>query len=96
MKQKGKHTRSIILKFVMLAFFVYMLSNIIMLWSTLNESKVELEILKSQYKNEQESIEELKSLLNDETGTQIIEKAARERLGYVYSNEQIFIDISGS
>jgi cell division protein FtsB len=27
---------------------------------------------------------------------QIIEKAARERLGYVYSDEQVFIDISGS
>ena len=28
--------------------------------------------------------------------TKIIEKAARERLGYVYPDEQIFIDISGN
>lgn len=96
MKRKRKHNRSIILKFVILAFFVYMLSTLVGLWSTLSESKAELESLKLQYESEQESIEELKILLDDDSGTQIIEKAARERLGYIYSDEQVFIDISGS
>jgi cell division protein FtsB len=80
----------------MLAFFVYMLSTLVGLWSTFSESKAELENLKLQYQNEQESIEELKALLDDSSNKQIIEKAARERLGYVYSDEQVFIDISGS
>ena len=96
MKRRRKHNRSIILKFVMLAFFVYMLSTLIGLWSTFSESKAELENLKLEYQNEQESIEELKALLDDSSNKQIIEKAARERLGYVYSDEQVFIDISGS
>ena len=30
------------------------------------------------------------------SNAQLIEKAARERLGYIYSDEQVFIDISGS
>jgi cell division protein FtsB len=80
----------------MLAFFVYMLSTLVGLWSTFSESKAELEKLKLQYQNEQESVEELKALLDDSSNKQIIEKAARERLGYVYSDEQVFIDISGS
>ena len=96
MKRKRKHNRSIILKFVMLAFFVYMLSTLIGLWSTFSESKAELENLKLQCESEKESIEELKVLLDDKSNKQIIEKAARERLGYIYSDEQIFIDISGS
>ena len=40
-------------------------------------------------------INELKEMLKDESNKQIIEKAARERLGYIYSDEQVFIDISG-
>lgn len=35
-------------------------------------------------------------MLEDGSKTKIIEKAARERLGYVYPDEQIFIDISGN
>jgi len=41
-------------------------------------------------------IAELKAMLQDESNTQIIEKAARERLGYIYSDEQVFVDISGN
>lgn len=87
---------SIILKFVSLIFCVYMLSTFVGLWTTLNESKAELDALKLQYQNKQQSIEELKILLADESNEKIIEKAARERLGYIYSDEQVFVDISGS
>ena len=96
MKQKTRKKRSIILKFLILAVCVYMLATLSNLWSTLNESKKELEALKLQYANEQKTIEELKVLLKDESNKKIIEKAARERLGYIYSDEQVFIDISGN
>ena len=96
MKRKPKQNRSIILKSVILLFCVYMLSTFVGLWSTLNEDQAELEALKLQFQNKQQAIEELKVLLADESNKQIIEKAARERLGYIYSDEQVFIDISGS
>ena len=35
-------------------------------------------------------------MLDSDSDTQLIEKAARERLGYIYADEQVFIDISGS
>lgn len=73
-----------------------MLATLINLSNTYNKSKTELEELKVQYENEQKSIEELKVMLKDESNQQIIEKAARERLGYIYSDEQVFIDISGN
>ena len=96
MKQKPKKNKSIILKVVILAFCVYMLSTFVNLWTTLNESQAVLDSLKLTYQNKQQSIEELKILLADESNEKIIEKAARERLGYIYSDEQVFIDISGS
>lgn len=96
MNRKPKRKRSIILKLLILAFCGYMVVSLSNLWSTLDKSQKELEELKITYSNEQKSIEELKELLKDESNKQIIEKAARERLGYIYSDEQIFIDISGN
>ncbi len=96
MKRKPKQKRSIILKFIILGFCVYMVTTLSNLWSTLNESQKELDELKLLYQNEQKSIQELKEMLKDKSNKQIIEKAARERLGYIYSDEQIFIDISGN
>lgn len=96
MKHKTRKKKSIILKFLILAVCIYMLATLSNLWSTLSESKAELEALKLQYSNEQKTIEELKDMLKDESNKKIIEKAARERLGYIYSDEQVFIDISGN
>lgn len=96
MKRKTRKKRSIILKFLILAVCIYMFATLSNLWSTLNESKAELQALKLQYANEQKTIEELKVMLKDESNEKIIEKAARERLGYIYSDEQVFIDISGN
>lgn len=96
MKRKKKQNRSIILKVLILGVCVYMIATLANLWTTLNSSKSQLSMLKKQYESEQNDIEELRAMLEDESNTQIIEKAARERLGYIYSDEQVFIDISGN
>ncbi len=93
---KTKPKRSIILKLLILGVCVYMIATLATLWTTLNEKNKQLDSLKQEYLNTQNDIEELKDLLKDESNSQIIEKAARERLGYIYSDEQIFIDISGN
>lgn len=96
MKRKTKKKKSFILRILILGVCVYMIATLANLWTTLNESKSRLDSLKKEYKTTQNDIEELKSMLKDELNTEIIEKAARERLGYIYSDEQIFIDISGN
>ena len=96
MKRKSKRNKSIIFRLFVLAvcgYFVFTLSG---LWKSLEESKNELATLKAEYEAELNDIEELRALLDSDSNKQIIEKAARERLGYVYNDEQIFIDISGS
>jgi cell division protein FtsB len=50
----------------------------------------------TEIKNTEIRLEEKLNLLSTSTEKELIEKAARERLGYVYPNEQIFVDISGN
>ncbi len=96
MKRKPKKNKSIILRLLILGVCAYMTVTLGSLWNTLNESKAELKELKQQYTEEENDIEQLRSLLDSDSDNKIIEKAARERLGYIYSDEQIFIDISGN
>lgn len=96
MKRKPKKNKSIILRLFIVAVCAYMTVTLVGLWDTLDESKAELRELEEQMKQEENDIEELRAMLNSDSNDKLIEKAARERLGYIYSNEQVFIDISGS
>ena len=95
MRRKNKN-KSIILRVLILGVCVYMIATLLNLWSTLNQSRQKLKSLEAQYASEQNDIDELTEILKDDSNTQIIEKAARERLGYIYSDEQVFLDISGN
>jgi len=81
---------------VVIALCTYWLCSLVGLWGTLSEQKQELAELELEYAAQKSEIAELKALLNADTDAQIIEKAARERLGYIYSNEKVFVDISGN
>ncbi len=96
MKRKPKKQKSIILRLLILGVCAYMTVTLGSLWNVLSDSKNERDTLKEQYNQEINDIEELKSMLESDSDEKIIEKAARERLGYIYSDEQIFIDISGN
>ncbi len=96
MKRKPRRERSIILKVLCLGVCVYAFVTLFNLWSTLNKTLAERDEVLKQKAALEVDIAELKSMLADESNTQIIEKAARERLGYIYSDEQVFIDVSGN
>ena len=96
MKKKNRKNKSVLLRVLILGVCIYMIATLSGLWNTLNQSRKDLEELKAQYAEEQNDIEELRTMLEDGSQSQIIEKAARERLGFVYPDEQVFIDISGN
>lgn len=95
MKARPKKNKSIILRVFILIVCGYFTVTLGSLWGSLNDSLKELEDLKQQLLAEQNEVKELKAMLEAESDTPLIEKAARERLGYIYSDEQVFIDISG-
>ena len=96
MKKKKRKNKSILLRLLVLGVGIYMIATMSSLLNTLNESRKKLEELKAEQASTQNDIDELTAILADGSEKKIIEKAARERLGYVYPDEQIFIDISGN
>ena len=96
MGRKPKQRRSILLKIFMLAACVYIVASLSGQWSKLDQSQAERDALLLKAEQLKQSIKDNKNMLKDESNTLIIEKAARERLGYIYSDEQVFVDISGN
>lgn len=96
MATRKKRKKSIIVRLLVLGVCIYMMSTLISLWSELSKSQKEYDILVAEHSKQQLEIEELKTLLEDGSREEIIEQAARERLGFVYSDEEIYIDISGN
>ena len=92
--KKQKKQKSILLRIFILFVCGYFAVTLGSLWSKLNDSVKELEKLKAQLETEENEVEELRAILNADSDTPLIEKAARERLGYIYSDEQVFVDIS--
>lgn len=96
MKRKPKRKKSVIVRLVVLGVSIYMVATLVGLGNELGEAKAELKKYEHQRDSLKLTIDEYKSLLDSDSHAAIIEKAARERLGYVYSDEEIYIDISGN
>lgn len=90
-----KKRKSIILRILLLIFAVYVVISLTNLEIKLSERRRELKNGEAVLEKKNIQIDELERLLKNGTEAELIEKAARERLGYVYPNEQVFIDLSG-
>ena len=95
MKNSTKSKGSIILRVAVFAVAVYMIVSLSMLWGELISKQNELNKLKDLRAKKEMAINDITALLNGPE-KDIIEKAARERLGYVYANEQVYRDKSGN
>ncbi len=96
MKQKPKRRRSIIVRLIVLGVAIYFVASLISLNNELTELQAEKDGLIKEVNTLELGNEELRKLLDSGSYDEIIEKAARERLGWVYSDEEIFIDTSGN
>ena len=93
---KKKKDKSIILRVLVLCVSVYLIYSLSSLWTELAEGKKRLDEYNQQIAETEQKIEEYKILLDDGNEKEIIEKAARDRLGYVFADEQVYIDVSGN
>ena len=78
----------IMLSFILFTFLIYQIVGIV-------TRKNEIKLLDNQIKLLTEEIEQTESEIESWGYAWKIEQAARERLGYVYPNEEIYTDISG-
>ncbi len=95
MKNAAKPHGSIIWRIAVFAVSIYMVITLCGLWGELISKKSELNALEARRNEISAQINELTALLGT-SEEEIVEKAARERLGYVYSDEQVYIDNSGN
>lgn len=96
MAKKKERKYSVIQRLLVLAVSVYLLYSLGDLQYQLIAQKKEYAALEEQKEVMSQQIAELQNLLSDGTEAEIIEKAARERLGFVYADEKIYEDISGN
>ncbi len=96
MKKNQKKRGSYLLRIAAVALSVYMIISLCTLWRNLADQQNSLAQLEKTKAEKLAQIEYLNNLLESGNENEIIEKAARERLGYVYADEQVFIDISGN
>lgn len=95
MAYTGKKRKSIIFRILFLAFTVFIIIAFTKLQVDLIGSQRTLNA-KTDHLNELNlEIQEALYLLDSGNETELIEKAARERLGYYYPDEDVYIDISG-
>ena len=96
MSKSGKRSRSVIVRIIVLFVASYMVVGLIGLYRELNQKQKELRDLLDKKESIEIQIEDYRSLLSSASYNDIIEKAARERLGYAYPTEEIYVDISGN
>ena len=90
-----KRRKSVILRLLLLAFSVYILISLINYQVQLTNHRRNLAEKQSTLEAKNLEVSELERLLESGTESQLIERAARERLGYVYPDEQVYVDLSG-
>ncbi len=91
-----KRKSSVILRLLVLGVAAYFVVTSVSEVARLMSAKAELDALIDKKQSLQLDIEQISQLLSSDNHKDIIEKAARERLGFVYSDEEVFVDTSGN
>lgn len=95
MGNRKNKRKSFFLRLVLLGFSIYTIVSLGRLQIELVNSRKELEHQTAKEAEIKLRNQELLNLLNNGTERDFIERAARDRLGYVYADEQVFEDLSG-
>ena len=95
MARQPRKRKSIILRLTLLAFAVYTIVSMSQMEMELVESHKKLTDLQNQTTQQKLKNQELLQLLENGSEKDFIERAARDRLGYVYADEQVYTDMSG-
>ncbi len=96
LKRKLQRGKSIIYKFAVIAFLAYGVFSIVSLNIDVAAKERELQELNDQVAVIEQQNDEALIQSELEENNDYIEKVAREKLGYAYPNERIYVDISGS
>jgi len=87
--------KSVLVRIAFLAFAIYAVVTLTDAQIELVKNKRMLAELHAAVEQKSLTVEELQQLYDTGTQQDFIERAARDKLGYVYADEQIFMDSGG-
>ena len=87
--------RSVILRIGIFVFAVFMVVKMGQLQVELVQNRSSLKAAREQLETTELKVQELQNLLENGTESDFIERVARERLGYVYADEEVYTDVAG-
>lgn len=99
MTKSRKHNNAgkrIVFKFSIVLLAFYLVYSMISLQTQLVDSRKTLVQKQEEISALKVSNAELESLLKNGSHDELVERAAREKLGFVYANEEIYEDIKGN
>ncbi len=96
MAKRKKRKSNFFVKMVTFCFIVCAAVSFIRTQSDVVSKRRELAALQQSIKLQEASNDEIKRILEGGDNLEYIERIAREKLGYAYPDEKIFIDRSGN
>ena len=93
-RKKKKNPKSRLLKIAVCLFVVYIAYSIVVQQLEIRDRKMMLEAVQQQCQQQSEENKEVERLLAMSDDKDYIERIARERLGYAYPDEKVYIDSS--
>lgn len=84
--------RSVFVRVLVIIVSVYLVINLVSVLHNYRTSYKEYQSLLQKKEQQEDNNARLKSICNDKSKKQMIEKAARERLGFAYPNEEFYTD----
>ena len=90
--KKQKPLQSMILAFLFTCFIMYLLVTAIETAIKIVDTNEKIGIAKSKYEQINDENEQTSNLLKNADEKDIIERIARERLGYVFPHEKVYYD----
>lgn len=94
MEKEKKASKSRLLKIAVCLFMVYIVYSIVAQQLEIRERRMLLESVQQQCQVQSEENKEVERLLAMSADRAYIERIAREKLGYAYPDERVYIDSS--
>lgn len=90
--KRKKTKKLVILRLAFAAFFVYVIVSFTVMQFDISKRRDELQVVQEQLEEQKYIKQEITSILNSGENTEYIMKIAREKLGFVFPDEKVFID----
>ena len=92
--KKDVSARSIIISFAIAMFIIYLIVVSINTIIKINDTNEKIKIAQSKYEQIVSNNKDTENLLKNANENDIIERIARERLGYVFPDEKVYVDVN--